>query len=217
MKRSIIFALVVILCIISPTISPAQKGDILDKGVNRLQNGDFEDDPILPWLLEVRQDMGAAAIMEVTKKTAAKGSRSMLVTVTKSTGTDWHVKLRQDERCFEKNKKFTVAFWSKAEKPRVISMAFQLMHDPWTVFGNQNFNIETEWKEFSMTFTPSVDNFQDHWLAFQVGNSDILIWFDDVRYFLGEPKDEVGREPIKQSVDQKEKLTTTWSKIKLIN
>lgn len=214
MKSFAFIFLLVILCIFLPNISYAQKGDVLAKGVNRLHNGDFEDDPIMPWKLEVRQDMGAAAIMEVTKKTAARGNRSMLVTVTKPTGTDWHVKLRQDERCFEKNNKFTVVFWCKSEKPRTMSTSFQLMHDPWTVFGNQTFNVDSEWKEYSMTFTPTVDNFQDHWLAFQVGSSDILIWFDDVRYFLGEPKDEVGREPVKKAVDQQAKLTTTWSRIK---
>jgi hypothetical protein len=59
-----------------------------------------------------------------------------------------------------------------------------------------------------------VDNFQDHWFAFQVGSSDIPVWFDDVRYFLGEPGDEVGRELEDQAVDPEAKLTTTWSQVK---
>lgn len=217
MRRLAAFACVVFFCAFLPTSLLAQKGDILGIGENRLHNGDFEDDPIQPWQLEVRQDMGAAAEMQLTKKEAASGDRSVLVTVTVPTGTGWHVKLRQDDRCFEKGEKFTVAFWCKAEKPRNVSVSFQLQHDPWTVFHNQIFAVDTEWKEYSLTFTPAVDNFQDHWLAFQVADSDILIWFDDIRYFLGEPKDEVGREPMDQAVDPDAKLTTTWARIKLVN
>ena len=214
MKKIIILTIFVSIYVFLPNISFAQKGDTLDKGVNRLHNGDFEDDPILPWKLEVRADLGAAAVMEIDKKTSASGNRSMLVKVTTPTGTDWHVKLRQDERCFEKGQKFTTIFWCKAEKPRTLSVSFQLMHDPWTGFHNQIFNVDTEWNEYSLTFTPNVDNFQDHWLAFQVANSNILVWFDDVRYFLGEPKDEVGREPMKKAVDPGAKLATTWGKMK---
>ncbi len=214
MKRYLIFALIVFTCAFLPAISYAQKGDILPKGENRLHNGDFEDDPVTPWILEVRADMGAAGVMEIDKKTASSGDRSMLVKVTTPTGTDWHVKLRQNDRCFEKGKMFTTIFWCKAEKPRTLSASFQLMHDPWTVFFSQVFNVDTEWKEYSLTFTPTVDNFQDHWLAFQVGNSDIWVWFDDVRYFLGAPEDEVGREPVKQAVDPGAKLAITWAKVR---
>lgn len=214
MKRVIVFLLTVLLCAFPSAISLAQKGDMLDKGENRLHNGDFEEDPILPWQLEVRADLGAAAVMETTKKTAVSGNRSVKVTVTTPTGTAWHVKLRQDDRCFEKGKNFTVVFWCMAEKPRNVGVSFQLQRDPWTVFFSQTLPVDTEWKEYSVTFMPNEDNFQDHWLAFHVADSDIPIFFDDVRYFLGEPKDEVGREPVQKAVAPKAKLATTWAQLK---
>ena len=137
-----------------------------------------------------------------------------MVTVTAPTGTGWHVKLRQDNRCFEKGEKFTVAFWCKAEEPRVVETSFQLQHDPWTVFNAHTFSVDTEWQQYSVTFTPNVDNFQDHWFAFHVAQTDIPIWFDDVRYFLGEPKDEVGHEPMDQPVEPGSKLAAKWAQVK---
>ena len=215
MKKLFAIASVMIFCIFMlPVTLLAQKGDTLEKGKNRLHNGDFEEDPILPWKLEVRQDLGADAIMEIDKGTFANGKRSVKVTVTKPTETAWHVKLRQDDRCFEQGKKFTLAFWCKAEKPRNVEASFQLQHDPWTVFFTQKFSVDTEWKEYTLTFTPNAENFQDHWVAFQVADSNILIWFDNVRYFLGEPKDEAGRPPVKQPVDPKSKLIAVWAQIK---
>ena len=213
MKKLTIFSLAAIFCVFLPTTLLAQKGDMLAIGENRLHNGDFEEDLIQPWQLEVREDMGAAAQVEIDKKTSVSGDHSVKVTVTVPTGTAWHVKLRQDDRCFEKGEKFTVVFWCKAEKPRNVEVSFQLQHDPWTVFTNRTFPVDTEWKEYSVTFAPTVDNFQDHWFAFHVADSDILIWFDDVRYFWGEPKDEAGRE-VEKAVDPEAKLTTTWAQVK---
>lgn len=212
MLRKLLF--IFILCFILSGVSFAQKGEVLEKGKNRLHNGDFEENILQPWKLEVREDMGAAAEVEIDKSTSASGKRSAKVTVTKPTGTAWHVKLRQDDRCFEKGKKFTVMFWTKSEKPRGVEVSFQLQHDPWTVFLNQKFPVDKDWKEYTVTLIPNVDNFQDHWLAFHVADSDIPIWFDNVRYFLGEPKDEEGAIP-KQAVDPKSKLATTWGKIRL--
>ncbi|HIE26297.1 TPA: hypothetical protein EYP66_03315 [Candidatus Poribacteria bacterium] len=190
----------------------AQKGDILGKGENRLHNGGFENPVIDPWKLEVRADKGAVAIVEIDKNTSEEGKQSVKVTVTKPTGTAWHVKLRQDDRCFEKNKKFTLVFWAKAEKPRSIEASFQLQRDPWRVFFSQKIDIDTEWKEYNVSFTPDVDNFQDHWVAFHLANSDIVTWFDDVRYFQGDLKDEVGRE--RQQVHPTGTLSATWGRIK---
>jgi len=214
MRQLVGFLLISLLNLLLPNSLLAQKGEVLDVGENRIHNGDFEDEPVDPWQLEVRQDMGAVAEMELTKQTSASGRRSIKVTVTTPTGTDWHVKLRQDDRCFEGGEKFTVAFWCMAEKPRTIGVSFQLQHDPWTVFHSQTFSVDTEWTEYSVTFVPGVDNFQDHWFAFQVGSSDIPVWFDDVRYFLGEPRDEADRELGDQAVDPESKLTTKWSKVK---
>ena len=214
MKKHIVFILGMFVFIILYSNSLfAQKGEMLGVGVNRLNNADFEDAQVLPWKLEVREDLGATAVMELTKDTAAKGKRSVKVQVTKPTGTDWHVKLRQDDRCFEKGGKYTVVFWCKGEKPRNVSVSFQLQHDPWTGFFSQKFAVDTEWKEYSLTFTPTVENFQDHWLAFQVADSDIVIWFDNMRYFLGEPKDEAGYIP-KQVFEPNSQLTTKWGEIK---
>jgi hypothetical protein len=213
MRKSILL-IVLTFCILFPASLRAQLGEVLDVGVNRLHNGDFEDDPLDPWQLVVRSDLGAAAEWEIDKQTAASGKRSIMVRVTVSTGTDWHVKLRQDDRCFEPGEKFTVAFWCMAEDPRSLSVSFQLQRDPWDVFFNQTIQVDTEWTEYSVTFTPLVENFQDHWLAFQVGNTDTLVWFDDVRYFLGELDEEVGREPVQRAVYPEAKLTTTWAKVR---
>ncbi|MFC1712094.1 carbohydrate binding domain-containing protein [Candidatus Poribacteria bacterium] len=214
MKHLIVFTLVMSLCVILPNSLLAQKGEMLDFGENRLHNGDFEDEPIAPWQLEVRADMGAAAMIETIKKDAVSGDRCVKVTVTVSTGANWHVKLRQDDRSFEANEKFTVAFWCKAEEARSIEVAFQLQHDPWTTFNTTTVPIGTEWEEYTVTFTPGVDNFQDHWLAFQLAALDIPVWFDDVRYFLGEPGDEPDRELVKPAVDPKAKFATKWSQIR---
>lgn len=211
-----IVVIFMVICFFSVSLAFAQKGEVLEKGKNRLHNGDFEEGLLEPWKLEVRQDLGAGAEIEIDKTTSASGKRSAKVIVTVPTGTAWHVKLRQDDRCFEKEQKFTVKFWCKAEKPRNIEASLQLQHDPWTVFFSQKFSVDTEWKEYSLMFIPSVDNFQDHWFAFHVADSNIPVWFDNVRYFLGEPKDEEGFTP-KQAVEPKGNLvTTSWALMKVM-
>ena len=67
MRKPIVF-IALALCILFPASLRAQLGEVLDVGVNRLHNGDFEDDPLDSWYLEVRSDLGAAAEWEIDKK-----------------------------------------------------------------------------------------------------------------------------------------------------
>lgn len=207
---------VLFLCVSLPASLIAQKGEILGIGENRLHNGDFEDNTVQPWQLEVMASRGAAGKMEATKKEAASGKRSVLVEVTKVVhhGSGSNVKLKQNDRCFEKDVKFTTAFWSKAEKERKVFVGFQQGRDPFAVYHIEPVTVGTEWKEYSVTFTPREDNFRDHRLMFMVGDSDIPIWFDDARFFMGERKDEVGRDPVKQAVLPVAKLATTWAQVR---
>ena len=50
----------------------------------------------------------------------------------------------------------------------------------------------TDWKEYVYTIVAPEEYDGDVWLGFYVGSSDMDFWIDDVRFFEGEPSDEIG-------------------------
>ena len=186
----------------------------LEEGVNQLQNGDFEQGTVAPWTMEVTGT--GAGIIELDDNEVHSGESSLKVTTTAIDGENWHVKVVQTNLSFEAAEKHTVKFWAKAEAPRVVQLCLQRNRDPWDGWLWLDFNVTTDWQEFVHEITLPEDNDKEHFIAFHSGQSLDVWWLDDVRYYRGGADDEIVVEPVVQSVNPMDKLTTTstWGGIK---
>ena len=183
-----------------------------------LENHSFEEGLAAPtaWGLEDGAccDRGGLYTMEIDKSNPQHGKRSLKIVGHKATGTAWHAKIRQLDTSMKSGEKYTVIFWARSEKPRLVTLSIQMQHDPWTVYQGGEINLlGPEWMEYHITFQSNADVERDMWVGLSIAQSDVDFWIDNFRYFEGEPEDDLNREtPF--AVTASQKLATQWSEIK---
>jgi len=198
------------------------------KGENLIVGSDFED--LVPagattfnlkngkraWTLEDGTCCGRGAEYhwELDKTEFHSEKQSLKVTCVKSSGTDWHAKVRHEGTSMKGGRDYTVAFWAKAEKARTVSLSVQLQHDPWDFFQGGDFNLTTQWVEYTKTFTAPKDIDKDMWVGLAIGKSAETFWIDDFRFWEGKLDDEITPEPKPRAVEPKGKAALTWASLK---
>ncbi len=70
----------------------------------------------------------------------------------------------------------TATFWAKAQSPRPLSAQFKAADNSVT-WGNKDFDLTSEWTEYSMTSAAQSDQGK---LEFSCGDSEIRFWLDNV-------------------------------------
>lgn len=98
---------------------------------------------------------------------------------------------------FDKGKTYTLAFWARLDERegrfREFDLLMGAMDNPITSLLSEAVMLDSiDWKEYVYTFVAPDDYGGDVWLGFFVGSSDMDFWIDDVRFFEGEPSDEIG-------------------------
>lgn len=187
-------------------------------GENLLENSGFEDDTNA-WTLEAGAggDRNCVISWAIEKKNPHLGKRCLYIKCDKVSGVDWHAKVRQDSSSMKSGKKFTIAFYALAEKPRTVSISVQMQHDPWTFYEGGDIPLESgEWKQYSHTFIATADVVNDMWVGLAIAQDAVDFWIDDFRFFEGDLKDELeppGGKP-EAAVNPVGKLAATWSQIK---
>jgi hypothetical protein len=177
-----------------------------DEVENLIKNGDFEDG-LIEWNL--RTDGGSVAAMEEDKKEAVKGRRCVFINIDNVAGTDaWHLSLYQEGHLIEKGETYTLAFWAKAEGIRPVVCYIEQMVDPWNEYGRGSFQVGEEWQEYWITMTATLS--EAIWPRIALGESDVSIWVDNVRFYKGEyvEEEELGKE---KAVYPAGKLSATWA------
>lgn len=186
-----------------------------NKGELLLENHSFEED-LAVWDLEDGAccDRGGLYTMEIDKSNPQHGKQSLKIVGHKATGTDWHAKIKQLDTSMKSGEEYTVIFWARAEKQRLVSLSVQMQHDPWTFYQGGDINLlGPEWMEYHITFQSNADVERDMWVGLSIAQSDVDFWIDNFRYFEGEPEDDLNREtPF--AVDASQKLATQWGEIK---
>lgn len=200
------------ICILSAFARAADAKVCLEKGVNQVQNWDFEqgilglcitqdEEPgvrrcIIPdlWRIEDYTPKRGGRI-ELDSKEAHGGRYSMKVTNTSLGEVDWHFKVEQFEMSFEGGERHTIKFWAKAGSPREVLVCLQMSHEPYEGYLYRNVYLTRDWREFVIETIPEKDNDREHWLAFHCGQSLVTWWLDDVRYYKGGPDDEKESRP----------------------
>ena len=185
------------------------------KGELLLENHSFEED-LAAWGLEDGAccNRGGLYTMEIDKTNPQHGKQSLKVIGHKATGTGWHAKVRQTDASMKAGETYTVIFWARSEKIRLVGLSLQMQHAPWTFYqGGDITLLGPEWTEYHITFNATHDVERDMWVGLAIAQSDVDFWIDNFRFFEGDPEDDLNRDsPF--PVDAKEKLATRWGEIK---
>lgn len=186
------------------------------KGELILENHSFEDELAGGWELEDGACCGRGGLytVEIDKTNPQHGKKSLKVVGHKATGTAWHAKIKQLDVSMEAGEEYTIIFWARSEKPRLVSISVQMQHDPWTFYQGGDINLlGPDWEEYHITFNATADVERDMWVGLSIAQSDTDFWIDNFRFFEGEPEDDLTRdEPF--PVDARQKLATQWGDIK---
>ncbi len=174
---------------------------------NLLRNGDFEDG-IAEWELRIGGD--AIAEMASSEGEAIKGSKSVYINISSVAGTSaWHLSLYQEGHSLTEGVTYTLSLWAKAEGLRPVVIYVEQADDPWDEYGRLSVEANTQWLEFWTTFTAATTG--PVWPRIALGESDVNIWVDNVRFYEGEYVEDVGPE---SAVSPAGKSATTWAGIK---
>jgi len=144
---------------------------------NQVINGNFESSSS-SWILEAQQ--GAAAQQTRDIVNPFSGNASAKVTVTKVTGTSWHLQWKQIGLKMIKDSTYKVEFAVRGEKSGLINATVMSENSPWTNYSSKDFNITDTWQVFSFTFKASESNNNTR-LSFAFNNTTGNYWFDDIR------------------------------------
>ena len=175
---------------------------------NILKNGGFESGAFDPW-----SEYGDVQVEVVGKEADPVEGNYCLHVVTHKGENFWDAGIQYGDVVFKKGKKYTLAAFLKASKPLNINFKPELAQDPWTGYGEQQFEMSQEWKEYHIT-TPVFDSdVSPASITFHVAFDEGEFWMDAVRFFEGnyvEP--EFLKKP--SSLRPGGKLPTTWGGIK---
>ena len=146
---------------------------------NLLQDKSFEySTPHQYWKLLVLD----AANADLTFKDGdgVIGNKCGKVTITNSTGTDWHVQFYQNGFPVYKDTTYQIKFWAKADANRSIVASLSKFGSPYTVYGSKQINLTTVWQEYTFNSTPGETNTEDAYLSYSLGASAASVYFDNV-------------------------------------
>ena len=184
-----------------------------DEVQNMARNGGFENG-LVEWTLN-QNIRGSAATMEEDRKDSIEGGRSVYIDIAVA-GEDFHtVRIEQQNHVVEQNEEYTMSAWLKAEDIR--NARFHIFDvaggAPWFTFLSEEVAIDTEWTEYYGTFDAAQSSTNVS-ISVRVGESDINVWVDDIKFYEGEyVPTELEEEP-KMAVRAGGKLATVWGNIK---
>jgi hypothetical protein len=169
-------------------LGPAERADIgFDPGPNRIENGGFESVIASPWSFWANTGAGCIAAVTRDTTTAAEGTASARVTITTTSGTDWHVEFAQRDRSLTAGTSYDLVFWARADVTRTITLSSQKGSSPWTNYGLwREVEIGLTWRPVTGTWEANA-TVTDARIQFLVGAITGTVWLDDVRLTLHPP------------------------------
>jgi len=149
-----------------------QVSDAIDRILNgELNNGSDN------WSLGIFSS-SAAATFNIDSTSQVSGMNSAHIAVTQTSGTDWHIQLRQSI-VVRRGMGYTVMFKARASKPANISAVIQSDHSPYNIYNTGAAALTTQVQTFSATFVASGTD--TTYLEFFLGNIGLAeVWIDAV-------------------------------------
>jgi hypothetical protein len=142
--------------------------------VPKTVNGEFDDD-FDGWNRDV---WGGSADFGIDTSSAISGTKAARVSITSSSGTNWHIQLRQPMK-IHKGMKYNISYKAKANKNVTLQTCLQVGHEPFTNYIQQSVFLAPEVRSFAHTVTANADD--DVYLAFMMGAlGQAEVWIDAV-------------------------------------
>ena len=176
-----------------------------DEPVNLLSNGGFEDQVPDPWVAY------GNATVDITD--AARSGDAALMIVAPGAGANfWDLGVKNENGVtFDGGTIYTWSFFLKTDSaPLSINVKPELNEDPFTAYGEQQIEITDEYTEYYVTFS-SAEDVNPASLTLHTGFDAATIYMDDARWYEGE---YVPFEDETTAVEAKDKVATTWAKLK---
>jgi uncharacterized protein (TIGR03437 family) len=144
----------------------------------RVRNGGFESG-FANWSFP-SYNSGAAGTAVVDSSDPISGAASVKINVTKSSGTSWHLQLRQDF-AITQGLSYTVSFAARSSDSVTMPVVIQQVGSPYDIdLGPTNFTATTTASTFTYKFTAAVS--QPVEIGFWAGNvsTSATLWLDDI-------------------------------------
>ncbi|MEJ2614354.1 MAG: carbohydrate binding domain-containing protein [Ignavibacteriaceae bacterium] len=152
---------------------------VLPNPENMLLNGDFSDETN-HWLLGKNSSASASGSVQ---------NGEYKVQIDNGGTLSWHVQLIQVGLLIENGKTYEVSFDAYAEAARQIIPYVAMNDSPWTTYGGyQTVTLSTTKQTFTYSFTMNHPTDVDARIVFDVGNSNVNIYFDNIVLIEGTPK-----------------------------
>lgn len=133
---------------------------------NILPNGDFESGDNL-WFLSIQAP--AAASKNITSSNPFAGNNALQINVTNTSGTDWHVLLKQIGIDVNAGQTYRVTFKARSDSQRTIHAFLGRDNAPYDYYGGSVLQLTPTWTEYSFLVTPFENNNGFTRLAFNMG------------------------------------------------
>jgi uncharacterized protein (TIGR03437 family) len=151
--------------------------------IERLANGNFETG-LAEWRFET-YDAGAAGSVVADSADPIAGAASARLSVSRSTGTVWHLQLRQVFEMTE-GRSYTFRFKARASAPVSLPMAIQGVPAPYTTYFGRTVALTTATQGFAYSFQATAT--ETVAAAFYFANiGTAAVWLDDLSLEESDP------------------------------
>ena len=187
-QKRFFFTLIVLILFAVPLITHAQVE-------NLITNPSFEEDEVILndaayefWWTWGWED-GLNSTAEFDESEFIDGTRSLRVDP--KGDTNWYFMVDYSPIACEVGTNYTASMWVKAEEPRPFWIQFKAT-DNSTSWGQQEFELTTEWAEYSITSEAQSDEMK---IELYCSGSEVTLWMDYVLVYEGEYVPGMGPTP----------------------
>ncbi len=148
-------------------------------GMEMTTNGSFESEPF-PGMWTLEQHSPAAATATRVVGNVYDGVLAARITVSTSTGTDWHLQWKHTGLSIAMDTMYVVRFAARADSVRKVSLSITKDVSPYTWYAGTECPLDTTWRLFTLGFRATATSMNDVRLSFSVGAAKGVYWFDAV-------------------------------------
>jgi len=138
------------------------------------------------WSLCTCDNRSAASARRDTG-TMATGATSARIDVTRATPSmPWNVEFYHPGLRVAAGTPYTLSFWARAAAAHTIDIAIQQTRAPWMARADRPYSLDTTWRRYMLTFTPSVAE-AGLKVQFNLAAATGAVWLDNVAFQRGDP------------------------------
>lgn len=162
-------------------LAPAMGALQSQTSANLLAGGDLEtDDDLAEWDFWAEEGEGYQASLTLETGAAAQGDAAARIEVIKTAGVDWQVSFNQAPLALTKDLDYTLSFWARADRQRMISVWAQKDSPDWDTrldFGQ--IQLGEGWQHYQLS-AQAMGSDPQAILQFGFGQVSGTVWLDGV-------------------------------------